>query len=97
MYATVRRASFRPGSVEEVIQRVNDSFVPAITPMSGFVEFYLIHLEHDMVSTITFFETQSGAQEANTFFADWAKRELTSFLQSPPELAIGEVAVHQTK
>ncbi|MGI9059135.1 MAG: antibiotic biosynthesis monooxygenase [Ktedonobacteraceae bacterium] len=97
MYASIRRATFRPGSLEEVIQRVNDSFVPSLATMSGFVEFYLIRLEHDTVSTITVFETQSGAQEVNTFFVDWVKRELASLLQSPPELAIGEVAVHQAK
>ena len=97
MYASVRRATFCPGSVEEVIQRVNDTFVPALAGISGFVEFYLVRLENDMVSTITVFETQAGAQEINTFFSGWAKRELASFLQAPPELAIGEVAVHTAK
>lgn len=97
MYASVRRATFHPGSLEEVVQRVNDSFVPSLVSMSGFVDFYLVRLEHDIVSTLSIFETQSEAQEANTFFANWAKQELASLLQSPPELAIGEVVVHVAK
>jgi hypothetical protein len=71
--------------------------VPSLATMSGFVDFYLVSLEHDMVSTISVFETQSGAQEANAFFANWAKQELASLLQGPPELAVGEVAVHMAK
>ena len=97
MYATVRRAKFRPGSLDEVVQRVKDTFVPSVTTMPGFVDFYLVRLEDDVVSTLSIFETQAEAQEANTFFTDWAKRELTSFLQGPPELAVGEVAVHTAK
>lgn len=97
MYATVRRAKFRPGSLDEVIQRVNDTFVPSVSTMSGFVHFYLVRLENDAASTLSIFETQSEADEANAFFADWAKRELASLLQGPPEIAVGEVAVHASK
>lgn len=97
MHASVRRATFRPGSVAEVVQRVKDTFVPSLATMSGFVDFYLVSLEHDTVSTISVFETQAEAQEANSFFMNWAKQELGALLQAPPELAIGEVAIHATK
>ena len=97
MYATVRRAHFRPGSIDEVVQRVNTTFVPAVTSMSGFVDFYLVRLDNETVSTLSIFETQSEAEAANTFFADWAKRELASLLAGPPEIAVGEVAIHTAK
>ena len=97
MYATVRRAHFRPGVMDEVVQRVNDTFVPSLTTMSGFVDFYLVRMENDTVSTLSVFETQSEAEAANAFFADWAKRELASLLAGPPEIAVGEVAVHTAK
>lgn len=83
--------------MDEVIQRVNDTFVPAVNSMSGFVGFYLVRLDNDTVSTLSIFETQSEAEAANTFFTDWAKRELASLLQGPPQLAVGEVAVHSAK
>src|ERR1700730_14558066 len=97
MYATVQRAHFNPRSLDEVVQRVTDTFVPAVSTMAGFVDFYLVRLENDTVSTLSIFETQAEAQEANTFFADWAKRELASLLQEPPEIAVGEVAIITTK
>lgn len=97
MYATVRRAHFRPGSMDEVIRRVNTTFVPSVTTMSGFIDFYLVRLDNDTVSTLSIFETQSEAEAANTSFADWAKRELASLLAGPPEIAVGEVAVHTAK
>ena len=97
MFATVRRAKFRPGSMEEVVQRVNDTFVPSLSAMSGFLDFYLVRLENDTVSTLSVFETQSEAEAANTFFADWAKRELADLLQGPPEIMVGEVAIHIAK
>jgi len=97
MYATVRRATFRPDSVEEVVRRVKETFVPALIASQGFVDFYMVSLGNGIVSTISVFETQSAAEEANKFFSDWARRDLVSFLQGPPDLAIGEVAVHVTK
>ena len=97
MFATVRRAKFRAGSIEEVIQRVNGTFVPSLTTMSGFVDFYLVRLDNDAVSTLSIFETQSEAEAANAFFADWAKRELAALLQGPPEITVGEVAIHTAK
>ena len=54
-------------------------------------------MDNDSVSTLSIFETLSEAEAANTFFADWAKRELASLLQGPPEIAVGEVAVHTAK
>lgn len=97
MYATVRRAKFHPGSVEEVIRRVKATFVPSVATVPGFVDFYLVRLENDAISTLSPFDTQAEAEEANTFFANWAKRELASFLQGPPEIAVGELAIHTAK
>lgn len=97
MYATVRRAHFRPGTMDEVVQRVNNTFMPAVTSMSGFIDFYLVSLDNDTVSTLSIFETQAEAEAANAFFADWARRELASLLAGPPEIAVGEVAIHTSK
>ncbi len=97
MYATVRRASFRPDSVEEVVRRVQESFVPAMTGSQSFVDFYMVNLGNGVISTISVFETEVAAEEANKFFSEWARRDLVSFLQGPPDLAIGEVVIHATK
>lgn len=96
MYATVRRATFRPDSVEEVVRRVNETFVPAMTASQGFLDFYLVSLGNGVISTTSVFESKAAAEEANTFFSEWARRELVSFLQGHPDLAIGEVLVHVT-
>jgi hypothetical protein len=57
----------------------------------------MVSLGNDVISTMSVFESEAAAEEANKFFSEWARRELVSFLQGPPDLAIGEVVIHATK
>jgi hypothetical protein len=48
-----------------------------------------------VVASISVFETQAGAEEANRMAASWVKENLAALLPTPPEITAGEVGVHK--
>lgn len=95
MYASIRRYNMDPGSVDELMRRVNEGFVPIISRGAGFMAYYAINAGDGVVASISVFETQAGAEESNRMAADWVKQNLASLLPTPPEITAGEVGVHQ--
>lgn len=95
MYASVRRYKMEPGSVEELMRRVEEGFVPIISKGPGFVAYYALDAGDGVVASISVFEDQAGAEESNRMAADWVKENLASLLPNPPEVTAGEVMVHK--
>ncbi len=95
MYASIRRYNMDPGSVDELMRRVNEGFVPIISQGAGFKAYYAIDAGDGVVASISVFETQAGAEESNRMAASWVKENLASLLPTPPEITAGEVGVHQ--
>ena len=43
MYAAIRQYQTEPGSIDEVVRRVNEDFVPLISDMQGFVAYFALN------------------------------------------------------
>jgi hypothetical protein len=86
-----------PGSVDELMRRVNEGFVPIISRGAGFMAYYAVNAGGGVVASISVFETQAGADESNRMAADWVKQNLASLLPTPPEITAGEVGVHKAR
>jgi hypothetical protein len=43
MYASIRRYKMDPGSVDELMRRVNEGFVPIISKGPGFLAYYAVN------------------------------------------------------
>ena len=56
MYASVRRYETDPGSVDELMRRVEEGFVPIISKAPGFVAYYALDAGDGVVASITVFE-----------------------------------------
>ncbi|MCL4298638.1 MAG: hypothetical protein KJ077_23070 [Anaerolineae bacterium] len=97
MYASIRRYQMEPGSVDELMRRVNEGFVPIISQAPGFMAYYAVNGGGGVVASISVFESQAGAEESNRLAADWVKQNLAVLLPTPPEITAGEVGVHQTR
>jgi excisionase family DNA binding protein len=79
MYASIRRYRVEPDSSAEVVQRVNQTFVPLLKEVDGFAAYYI--LEKDgIITTISLFEEQDGAKESDRLAAEWFKRNLAALL-----------------
>ena len=95
MYASVRRAKSSPGSTAEIARRVEKEFVPIISGLPGFHEYYAIDAGNDVVVTVSIFHDRAGAEESNRRAAEWVKQALGSLLTTPLEFSTGEVVVHK--
>ena len=98
MYAAIRRLRVQPGVFDEVVQRDESGLVPLLRSAPGFVEFDLLQVGEDVGVSITIFETQEQAEEANRRAADWVKQNVAPLVAGPAEiLAVGEVRLRKGK
>ncbi|MGB8645851.1 MAG: hypothetical protein WCF84_11485 [Anaerolineae bacterium] len=95
MYAEIRK--YNSSSVDEVIRRANEGFVPLISTHAGFKAYYILKEEPHTFASISIFETQAEARESNKLAADWVHQNLASLLPQPPEITEGEVRVAKEK
>jgi hypothetical protein len=95
MYAEIRK--YTSGSVDEVIKRAKEGFVPLISSHKGFKAYYILKEEPNTFASISLFETLAEARESNTLAKDWVHQNLAALLPLPPEITEGQVEVSTEK
>jgi heme-degrading monooxygenase HmoA len=95
MYASIRKYDIIPGTAEEFLRRVQQGFVPLISQVSGFRAYYVLQVGDDQVISVSLFDSQSGAEESVRRAADWVAKNISSFIQGLPEIAVGHVRIAQ--
>jgi hypothetical protein len=96
MYVTIRRYKIAPGSVDKLTQEVRDGFLPIISKVPGFREYFWVNAGDDVMFSVNVFEDRAGAEESVRRAQDFTTREhLASLLPNPPEITTGEAVVHQ--
>jgi hypothetical protein len=96
MYTTVRRF----GGVTdppEVGRRVNEGLVPLISQIPGCLAYSWVDAGGGVMVSISMFENQVGAEEANRQAPDWVRQHIATFLPNPPQITAGQVVAHQAK
>ena len=96
MFAAIRRYHTDPDSLDEVVRQVNESFVPLISDMPGFVVYIAINAGQGEYGTVSVFEDQDSAEESNRVAEEWVQQNLGELLPSP-DFAAGEVVAYKTK
>jgi quinol monooxygenase YgiN len=97
MFAAIRYYQADPPSIDEVVRRVQEDFVPLIRDMRGFVSYFILvpsEREEDIVS-VSVFEDQQSAEESNREAAEWVVQNLNELLRPTPEFASGQVVVYE--
>ena len=97
MFAAIRYYQADPPSIDEVVRRVQEDFVPLIRDMQGFVSYFILvpsEREEDIVS-VSVFEDQQSAEESNRKAAEWVVQNLGELLRPSPEFASGQVVVYE--
>jgi heme-degrading monooxygenase HmoA len=95
MYASIRKYYVIPGTTEEFLRRVQQGFVPLISRVSGFRAYYVLQVGDDEVISVSLFDSQAGAEESVRRAADWVAKNISSFIQSLPEIVVGHVRIAQ--
>jgi quinol monooxygenase YgiN len=93
MFAAIRYYQADPPSIEEVVRRVQEDFVPLIRDMRGFVSYFILvpsEREEDIVS-VSVFEDQQSAEESNRKAAEWVVCRISaSFFGRPRSSPAGK-------
>ena len=97
MFAAIRYYRAEPPSIDEVVRRVEQDFVPVIRGMAGFVSYFVLvpsEREEEIVS-VSVFEDERSAEESNRKATEWVAQNLSELLRPSPEFASGQVVVYE--
>jgi hypothetical protein len=86
-----------PGSVDELMRRVEEGFLPIVSEAPGFIAYYAVDAGEGVVASINIFEDQAGAEESDKRAADWVRADVASLLPNPPQTTAGEITVHKAR
>ena len=93
-YASVRRYENVPDPVKAA-HEVDSKFVPFISSLHGFIEYYWIDLGHGAMLSVTVFKTLADAIAANEKSRAWVKDNLKGVLPQPARLEAGQIVAHK--
>jgi hypothetical protein len=94
-YLAIRQYQFAPDhTMGELVTAVESGFMPIVSQVPGFVEYYLVETADGALS-ISVFADQAGAEESTKRAADWVAESLKGFFAGPPTVTTGTVAFHQ--
>jgi len=96
LYARVAKYRFAAETIDEIIQRAEEGFVPIIRQVPGFIAYYIIDGGDGTGVVVAVFEDQAGAEESVRRAAEWVQANLAELIPNPPEVTVGEVRVHTT-
>ena len=94
MYTTVRRYE-NVKNPEEAAKKVDEVFVPLISALPGFVEYYWINLGNNAMMSITVFRSLSEAIDANEQSRTWVKELLDSVLPASVRIEAGTIVAYK--
>jgi quinol monooxygenase YgiN len=97
MFAAIRYYRAEPPSIDEVVRRVQEDFVPIIRDMQGFVSYFILvpSEREDEIVSVSLFEDHQSAEESNQKAAEWVAKNLSELLWPTPEFAGGQVVVYE--
>jgi hypothetical protein len=93
MYTSIRKYRTRPEQMDELLQRVDESFAPTIESMPGFVAYEAIDCGNGLLYTITTCHDRDATEHSLELATEFVDEELADFEVERLEHAIGEVGV----
>ena len=93
MHATIRRyEGVDMARIDEVVGKVNETFVPQLRELSGFAGYYLIKADNGIVTSLSLFETPEHAEESTKLVSKWITDEnFNSAIPNAPKITSGKV------
>ena len=95
MHAVTRPYQVDPRSVDEIIRKTNEIFLPNIKDASGFQAYYALDDGDGRLAPVSVFEDLAGAEESTRMAADLTRENMASLFPNPPEVLQGEVGAHE--
>ena len=96
MHATIRRYDgVDQNRSAELTRKVNESLVPKLERLPGFMGYFLIEADHGVFSSLGLFETPEQGKESSNVVATWIRDEkLETMIPNEPKITMGKVVAH---
>jgi hypothetical protein len=93
MYVTIRRYD-GVKFPEEAAAKVRNEFLPIISKIPGFQEYYAIKTGDGTVASVSIFKDKPGADESVRAATQWVQKHMSAYLPHPPHVTNGETIAH---
>ena len=93
MHATIRRyEGVDTTRINDVVSRVDETFVPQIRELPGFAGYFLMEADNGVLSSISLFETSEQAEESSKLVKNWISEEnFSKAIPNAPKITSGKV------
>jgi hypothetical protein len=96
VYATLRRYE-GVTDPREAGRRVNESFVPLISQLPGFVAYSWVDAGDGVMISTSVFQDQASGEESDRKAVDWVRQnDMAAVMPNPPHITAGEVVAYKT-
>jgi hypothetical protein len=99
MHATIRRYDgVDQNRTDELTGKANETLVPTLEKLPGFVGFYLIEAGNGVFSSLALFETPEQGKVSTNVVARWIHDEkLETLIPNEPKTTSGPVVAHSDR
>lgn len=94
MHVTIRKYRKVEGDKNQIAERVNREFVPLVSQIAGFVDFYAFNTDDGLIS-VSVYEDAKGGDESVRAAAKWVGQTMAKEFPEKPEVISGEVFAHR--
>lgn len=93
MYIVIRKYS--TASPSEVMQKIQEGFVPLVSNMPGFINYYAFTSKEDEIVIVNMFDSEINGQNSNDLAAKWVDENIAHLYSGGPVIFQGEACVAQ--
>jgi hypothetical protein len=93
MYATIRNYASAAGLADAVAAN-REEILEIFGRIDGFRHYFMVATGGDSAVSITVCDDRAGAEATNAAARDYIAQKLTHLTVDPPEVHVGEVAMH---
>ena len=99
MFATIRSyAGVDQNRAAELSRKVNETLVPQLEKLPGFVGYYLVEAGNGVFTSLGLFETPEQGTESTKIVASWVRDEkLETLIPSEPKIMSGKIVAHSDR
>jgi hypothetical protein len=90
MFTVLQRYRVRLGTVADAAMRAEETLVPRLKAVTGFVAYDLLHTGDGTVAALALFETRSAADTAARLLSEWFRSDWPAFRLLAPDLSVAE-------
>jgi quinol monooxygenase YgiN len=91
VFTTIRRYRVKLGQAEQAIRLAEIELLPMMKAIPGFVAYQAVLDGPQSIVSVSTYRDRSAVDTANTAAARWAEARLSTMIDGPAKVTIGEV------